>query len=68
MPSCLHSGIERQVEEVVFGIAFLLPAVDGEILAEVAFAVHQADADERQAEIAGALEMVAGSARRGRRE
>ncbi len=54
------SGIERQVEEVVLGIAFLLPAVDVEVLAEVAFAIHQADADQRQAEVAGALEVVAG--------
>ena len=51
---------QRQVEEVVFRIAFLLPAVDVEVLAEVALAVHQADADERQAEVAGALEMIAG--------
>ena len=54
------SGIERQVEEVVLGVALLLPAVDVEVLAEVALAVHQADADERQAEVAGALEVVAG--------
>ena len=50
---------QRQVEEVVFRVALLLPAVHGEVLAEVALAVHEADADERQAEVAGALEVVA---------
>ena len=59
-PSRLQFRDERQVEEIVFGIAFLLPAIDGEILAEVALAVHQADAHQRQAEIAGALEVIAG--------
>ena len=60
MPSGLRLGDERQVEEVVLGVALLLPAVHGEVLAEVALAVHQADADERQAEVAGALQVVAG--------
>ena len=38
----------------------LLPAVAGEGLAEVAVPVEQSDADERDAEVAGGLEMVAG--------
>src|SRR5262249_34090949 len=56
----LRFGDERQVEEVVFRIAFLLPAIDVEILAEVTLAVHQADAHEGNAEVAGGLEVVAG--------
>ena len=60
LPSGVEFGDERQGEEVVLGVALLLPAVDVQVLAEVAFAVHQADADERQAEVAGALEVVAG--------
>ena len=48
----LRRGIERQVEEVVLRVALLLPAVDVQVLAEVALAVHQADADERHAEVA----------------
>ena len=38
----------------------LLPAVAGEGLAEVAVPVEQPDADQRYAEVAGGLEMVAG--------
>ena len=41
-------------------VALLLPAVGVELLAEVALPVHQADADERDAEAAGRLQVVAG--------
>src|SRR5205085_200846 len=51
---------ERQGEEIVFGIALLLPAVGVQILAEIAFPVHQADADERHAEVARTLQVIAG--------
>ena len=47
----LGLGDQRQVEEVVFGIALLLPAVDVEVLAEIALAIHQADADQRNAQV-----------------
>ena len=40
--------------------ALLLPAVGVELLAEVALAVEEPDADERHAELAGRLEVVAG--------
>src|SRR5207248_4384987 len=53
-------GDEREVEEVVLGVPLLLPAVHVQVLPEVPLAVHQADADERQAEVASALEVVAG--------
>ncbi len=45
---------------VVEGIGLLLPAGRIEDLAEVAFLVQQADADDRHAEVAGRLEVVAG--------
>ncbi len=38
----------------------LLPALAGEALAEVAVPVEQADADERDAQVAGGLEVVTG--------
>ena len=41
-------------------VALLLPAVAGERLPEVAGAVEQPDADDRHAEVAGGLEVVAG--------
>ena len=41
-------------------IVLLLPAVAGQGLAEVAVPVEQPDADQRYAEVAGGLEMVAG--------
>ena len=41
-------------------VAFLLPAVVRHPLVEVALRIHEADADERHAEIAGLLAMVAG--------
>ena len=59
VPSGLGFRNQRQIEEIVLGIAFLLPAVDVEVLAEVAFAVHQAHADERHAQVRGRLEMIA---------
>ena len=51
---------ERQVVEVVLGIPLLLPAVDVEVLAEVPLAVHETDADERQAKVGRGLQMIAG--------
>jgi hypothetical protein len=41
-------------------VALLLPSVRGQRLAEVAVAVEQADPHQRQAEVAGRLEVVAG--------
>ncbi len=37
-----------------------LPAVAGERLAEVARAIEQSDADDRDAEVAGRLQVIAG--------
>ncbi len=51
---------QRHGVRVEVGVALLLPAVGRERLAEVAVAVEEADADERHAEVAGRLEVVAG--------
>ena len=48
-------GVGREV-----GDALLLPAAGVEALAEVALRVQQADADERNAEVRGGLEVIAG--------
>ena len=45
---------------VEVGVALLLPAVGGQRLAEVAVPVEEADADQRHAEVAARLEVVAG--------
>jgi hypothetical protein len=47
------------VEEVVFGIALLLPAVGVEVLSEIALLIEQPDSDERQAEVARRLQVIA---------
>ena len=63
MTACRRRPVTRvtgMVVEVVARGSFLLPAVGVEVLAEVALAVEQADADQRQAEVAGALQVVAG--------
>ncbi len=51
---------QRQALRVVGGVVLHLPTVGAERLPEVAGAVEQADADERQAEIGGGLQVVAG--------
>ena len=53
-------ALDRQQLEVGVEIVLLLPAVGVERLAEVALGVQQADADQRDAQVAGALEVVAG--------
>src|SRR5262249_46689608 len=42
---------ERKIEEIVFRIPFLLPAVDIEVLPKVPLAVHEPDAGEGNAEV-----------------
>ena len=51
---------QRQAVGVERRVVLLLPAVAGQGLAEVAVPVEQADADDRHAEVAGRLEVVAG--------
>ncbi len=57
-------AIERRLHgqgiEVVFEIAFLLPAIGIQVLAEVTELIEQGDADEREIEIAGGLHVIAG--------
>ena len=51
---------QRQAVGVEDRVRLLLPAVRGDRLLEVAGAVEEADAGERQAEVGGALQVVAG--------
>ncbi len=51
---------DRQPVGVEHRVGLLLPALAGELLAEVAVLVEQPDADQRDAEVARGLEVVAG--------
>ena len=51
---------DRRVGPVDALVVFLLPAVVRHALVEVALRIHEADADERHAEVAGFLAVVAG--------
>lgn len=51
---------QRQTVRVEGRIAFGLPAVGSQRLAEVARAVEQSDTDQRQSQVGGSLEVVAG--------
>ncbi len=59
LPRVTQQG-ERQSVGVVGRVALGLPAVRRQRLGEVAVPVEQPDADDRDAEVAGALEVVAG--------
>ena len=60
-------GFDRRLGPADALVAFFLPAVVAHALAEVALRIHEADADERQAEVGGFLAVIAARARRGRR-
>src|SRR5260370_38349814 len=49
-----------QLVDIHLQVFFLLPAAAVEPLPEVALAIKQADADERNAQVRGALDMIAG--------
>ena len=53
-------GLHGELVDVGVEVFLVLPALLVEALAEVALVVEQADADERNAEIGGALDVVAG--------
>ena len=59
-PVGLAQDRDRQLVGVEHRVALLLPPVARERLPEVAVPVEQADADDRHAEVAGRLEVVAG--------
>ena len=59
-PSRPRRARERQSGQVVVGVAVLLVAVGIDRLAEVAVAIQEPDADERQRHVAGGLHVVAG--------
>ena len=52
--------LDRRVGPADALVALLLPAVVGHALAEVALRIHEADADERHAEVGGFLAVIAG--------
>ena len=52
--------VERHAVWVEGRIPLLLPAVGVQVLTEVALPVEQSDGDQRDAEVAGGLQMVAG--------
>ena len=53
-------GLHGELVDVGLEVLFLLPALFVEVLQEVALAVEEADADEGNVEIGGALDVVAG--------
>ena len=59
-PSVPMAGFHRQLVDVGLEIFFLLPAVAIQMLPEIALAVKQADADQRNVEVGGALDVIAG--------
>ena len=56
----LAQQLERQAVRVERGVVLELPAVGRQALREVAGAVEQPDADQRDAEVGGGLEVVTG--------
>ena len=61
------TGVMRQQRRVELVELLVLRAAGRQQLAEVAVAVEEPDADDRHAEVAGGLQVVAGQDRRGRR-
>ena len=53
-------GFHRQLVDVGLQIFFLLPAVAIEVLAKITLAVKHADADQRNIQIGGALDVIPG--------
>ncbi len=60
LPVGAGHALDRQQLDVGVEVLLLLPAVGIERLAEIALRVQQADADQRDSQVAGALEMIAG--------
>jgi hypothetical protein len=54
------AGTQRHDREIVRRVTLLLPALRRQILAEIAFLIQQSHPDQRDAQIAGGLEVVAG--------
>ena len=54
-----QGGLHRQVLDLRIEILFVLPAVDVEMLLEIALVVEQPDGHQRHAQPAGALDVVA---------
>src|SRR5687768_2543176 len=52
--------MDRQLVGMRFAVMLFLPTVIAQSLAKVAIAIEQSHGDEREAEIAGRLQMIAG--------
>ena len=50
---------QRQIMKVVVFVGFLLPARLAQVLAEISLLIEQPDADQRHAQVAGRLQMIA---------
>src|SRR5215813_5143148 len=55
-----HGELDGRVGPIQTLVAFLLPAFGRQVLVEVALRVHEADADERHAQISSFLAVIAG--------
>src|SRR6266851_3128920 len=51
---------QREIVKIVVDVAFVLPARFVELLSEIAFLVEQTDRHQRNAQIAGGLQVIAG--------
>ena len=60
LPSGVVRRLDRRVGPVQPLVALFLPAVGGDVLMEVALRIHEPDADERHAEVARFLAVIAG--------
>ena len=60
LPSGVERRLDRRVGPVQPLVALFLPAFGRDVLVEVALRIHEADADERHAEVAGFLAVIAG--------
>ena len=59
LPSLSRDERQRQIVKVVVFVCFLLPARLGQVLPEVSLLIEQADSHQRNAQVAGRLQMVA---------
>ena len=60
LPVGRDGRLDRRVDPVQLFVAFFLPALGGDVLVEIALRIHEADADERHAEIGCFLAVIAG--------
>src|SRR5579871_4145157 len=59
LPVHADGGFHRQLADIVLQVRFLLPTAHIQALAEIALAVEEPDADQRDVEVGGALDVIA---------